>query len=218
MKILQFADGLKRLICRDELATSIMPHNLDGLSKLVNMTHVIYEDTHMIDVTSFDTYIDYSQLHFEEQSLDKVSKIRVSPLQAVRNIKQLQSEYIVDVNKQIHSIYDTSTVATQPRIINGGVNNVNIPIKTNLPFEMNRENISMRRRNNGLFIPNDRPIITENERHNRIAANVAETHTAVNRVYQNVKQNADIAIPLQRPNTAMGLHGQKRFGMRAMFM
>ena len=218
MKILQFADGLKRLICRDELATSIMPNNSDGLTKLINLTHMIYEDTNMIDVTTFDTYIDYSQLHFEEQSLDKVSKIRVSPLQAVRNIKQLQSEYIIDSNKQIHSIHVMNNVVTQPKIINGGVNTVNVPINTNLPFEMNRENINMIRRNNGLFIPNDRLMTTEHERQNRIAANVAATPSAVNRVYQNVKQNSDITIPLQRPNTAMGLHGQKRFGMRAMFM
>lgn len=218
MKILQFADGLKRLICRDELATSIMPNNSDGLTKIVNMTHMIYEDTNMIDVTTFDTYIDYSQLHFEEQSLDKVSKIRVSPLQAVRNIKQLQSEYVIDSNKQIHSIHVMNNVVTQPRIVNGGVNTVNVPINTNLPFEMNRENISMIRRNNGLFIPNGRPMTTEHERQNRITANVAATPSAVNRVYQNVKQNADMMIPLQRGNTTMGLHGQKRFGMRALFM
>jgi hypothetical protein len=228
MKILQFADGLKRLICRDELATSIMPNNSDGLTKIVDLTHMIYEDTHMIDVTSFNTYIDYSQLHFEEQSLDKVSKIRVSPLKAVRNIEQLQREYIVDVNNKIHSIHSIhslrsdNNISTKHTTINNGVNTVNIPIKTNLPFEMNnRENnmMMMSRRNHGLFIPNDRPpIISQQDRLNLIAENAAEKPGIVNRVYQNVKQNADIAIPLQRPNTAMGFHGQRQFGMRALFM
>lgn len=224
MKILQFADGLKRLICRDELATSIMPNNSDGLTKIVDLTHMIYEDTHMIDVTSFNTYIDYSQLHFEEQSLDKVSKIRVSPLKAVRNIEQLQREYIVDLNNKIHSIHSVrsdNNISTKPTTINNGVNTVNIPIKTNLPFEMNNRenNMMMSRRNHGLFIPNDRPpIISQQDRLNLIAANAAEKPGIVNRVYQNVKQNADIAIPLQRPNTAMGFHGQRQFGMRALFM
>lgn len=224
MKILQFADGLKRLICRDELATSIMPNNSDGLTKIVDLTHMIYEDTHMIDVTSFNTYIDYSQLHFEEQSLDKVSKIRVSPLKAVRNIEQLQREYIVDLNNKIHSIHSVrsdNNISTKRTTINNGVNTVNIPIKTNLPFEMNNRenNMMMSRRNHGLFIPNDRPpIISQQDRLNLIAANAAEKPGIVNRVYQNVKQNADIAIPLQRPNTAMGFHGQRQFGMRALFM
>jgi hypothetical protein len=40
----------------------------------------------------------------------------------------------------------------------------------------------------------------------------------VNRVYQNVKQNADIVIPLQRPpNVGTNLYTNK-FGMRALFM
>ena len=225
MKILQFADVLKRLICRDELATSIMPNNSDGLTKIVDLTHMIYEDTHMIDVTSFNTYIDYSQLHFEEQALDKVSKIRVSPLQAVRNIEQLQREYVIDVNNKIHSIHSIrpdNNNSTKRTTINSGVNTVNVPIKANLPFEMNnRENnmMMMTRRNNGLFIPNDRPpVISHQDRLNSIAVNAAGKPGVVNRVYQNVKQNADIAIPLQRPNTAMGFHGQRQFGMRALFM
>lgn len=216
--ILQFADGMKRLICRDELATSIMPNNTDGLTKLTNVIHMKYDETHMIDVNSFDTFIHYSQLNFEEQSLDKVNKIRVSPLQAVRNIKQLQSEYIIDANKKIHSIH-ANHLETSRNIINIGMNTVNVPIKTNLPFEMNRDMMLMNRPKPGLIIPNDRPImITEHERHNRIAMDAAERLTSVNRVYQNVKQNADMMIPLQMGNTARGLHGQKRFGMRALFM
>jgi hypothetical protein len=233
MKILQFADGLKRLICRDELATSIMPNNSDGLSKLTNVTSVIYNDTHMIDVTSFDTYIDYSQLHFEEQSLDKVSKIRVSPVNAVRNIKQLQREYTVDISKRLHQVHPVHPVHTvhpgqlqnpapTRKIEGSGVNTVNVPINnTNLPFAMNG-NMMMNRRNNSLILPMDRPIISEQDRLNAIAAaavaTAAEKSGTSHRVYQNVKQNADMMISLQRPNTAVGLHGHKQFGMRAMFM
>jgi hypothetical protein len=214
MKILQFADGLKRLICRDELATSIMPNNSDGLSKLTNITYMIYNDTHMIDVASFDTYIDYSQLHFEEQALDKIHKIRVSPLNALRNIKQLQNDYVVDVNKHIHSI-ENKTVST-PKI-NEGVNTVNMPVRPQMPFMFNN---TIGRRNVGLVLPQDRPIVTEETRHTAITAAAAASldGTQLNRMYRNYKKDADITIPLQRPNTSGGLHGHRQFGMRALFM
>jgi hypothetical protein len=220
MKILQFADGFKRLICRDELATSIMPHNLDGLSKLSNITHVIYDDTHMIDVSWFDTYIDYSQLRFEEQSLDKVSKIRVSPLNAIRNIKQLQQEYTVDVNKQVHPVHPVHPAPVRKIDRNGdnGTNTINAPIQPNLPFSMN---MNMNPRNIGIIMPQDRHIVSEQERQNQVAAAAAAaTFTSGGgRVYHNYK-NHDMMIPLQRPNTNtnIGIHGHKQFGMRAMFM
>jgi hypothetical protein len=224
MTILQFADGMKRLICRDELATSIMPNNSDGLSKLTNVTHHIFNDTHMIDVTSFDTYIHYSQLHFEEQTLDKVNKIHVSPLHAVKHIKQLQNDYVVDVNKRIHPIPHENHVPTRKIENNNGVNTMNVPIQNNLPFQMkHNHSIAMNRRNTniGLFIPQDRPIVSEQQRYDQIAAAAVAsnsgTHT-INRIYQNVKQNADVMIPLQKPNTTIGIYGHKQFGMRALFM
>jgi len=244
--ILQFADGMKRLICRDELATSIMPNNTDGLAKLTNVVHIKYDETHMIDVNAFDTYIHYSQLHFEEQSLDRLNKIRVSPLNAVRNIKQLQSEYIVDVNKKIHSIHDASSGAAASagapatasaiaaaaaaaanqhtmRKINGGVNTVNMPIQPNMPFMMNR-GFMMSQRNTrqfqGLVIPQDRPIITEQERQNWVATEAVAGAAANNgRLYQNMKQHADISIPLQRSsNHRPPALTNRHFGMRALFM
>ena len=228
MKILQFADGLKRLICRDELATSIMPNNSDGLSKINNMTHVIYNDTHMIDVTSFDTYIDYSQLHFEEQSLDKVSKIRVSPLNAMRNIKQLQGEYTVDSNKQIHSIQRNVAIAHPPSAlathtslhIHNGVNRINTPIQPNLPLAMNTN--TNRRNMGGLFMQQGRTIVSEQDRlytiaHAAAAAAAAAVDSGKGRVYHNYN-NSDMMIPLQKPNTVVGIQGHRQFGMRAMFM
>jgi hypothetical protein len=93
MNILQFADGLKRLICRDEMATSLIPNNVDGLSKITSLKFSIYDDTHMIDVVTFETYISHTQLHFEEDTLDKLTKIKVSPMKALQNIQQLQNQY-----------------------------------------------------------------------------------------------------------------------------
>jgi len=227
--ILQFTDGMKRLICRDELATSIMPNNIDGLTKLTNVVHTKYDETHMIDVNAFDTYIHYSQLHFEEQSLDRLTKIRVSPLNAVRNIKQLQSEYIVDANKKIHSIHATSSAGAAAiaaanqhiiRKINGGVNTVNMPIQSNMPFMMNRGLMIERnaRQIQGLIIPQNHPIITEQERYNRIAAETVAGAAANNRhLYQNMKQHADISIPLKRFNHQPPLTN-RNVGMRALFM
>lgn len=220
MKILQFADGFKRLICRDELATSIMPNNSDGLSKLTNVVHVIYNDTHMIDVTSFDTYIDYSQLQFEEQSLDKVNKIRVSPLSAVRNIKQLQSQYTVDINKQIQPIQRNAVGIPLRKIEahSGGVNTINTPIQPNLPFGMNPQT---NRRSMGLFMSQDRQIVSEQERQRAIAVASAAAAGAggggSSRVYHNFK-TPDVMIPLQRQDKVVGIQGHKQFGMRSMFM
>jgi hypothetical protein len=93
MNILQFADGFKRLICRDEMATSLMPNNLDGLSKITNLNYSVYDDTHMIDVFTFDSYISYSQLHFEEETLNKLTQINVSPMKAIQNIQELKNQY-----------------------------------------------------------------------------------------------------------------------------
>lgn len=177
--ILQFADGIKRLICRDELATSIMPNNSDGLSKLTNVKYAIYFDTHWVDVTEFDTFIHYTQLSFEEQSLDKVSKIRVSPLNAVRNIKQLQSEYTIDANKQVHSVQSqrpsdftrnasSSSSASAPTHVvrDNGVNTLNKPLLVNVPYMFNPDHPAHRRSNGsgGLFMMTDRPsVVSEQE-------------------------------------------------------
>lgn len=228
--ILQFADGMKRLICRDELATSIMPNNTDGLSKLTNVKHTIYYDTHMIDVTAFDTFIQYTQLNFEEQSLDKVSKIRVSPLNAVRNIKQLQSEYIIEANKHVRPVHNSGLVrgvseGASTATHGSGVNTLNMPLHVNLPFMFNPEHSSSSRRSNGgLFMMTDRPsVISDQDRMNTIAAAAISNPSGRpnhHRVYQNIKQNPDMMIPIQgsKTNTNVGIHGHKQFGMRGLFM
>lgn len=216
MNILQFADGLKRLICRDELATSIMPNNVDGLSKITALNYMIYNDTHMIDVSSFNTYISYLQLHFEEQTLDKVSKLRVSPLNAVRNIKELTSNYFIDTNNRVQSIESLNSglgiVGAHhkefPRF-----NTANQPIQPKMPFAVDLGNIK-HQRNYGILMPQDRHVATGHV----ASASAGATAVNINRVYQNHKIEQNVVIPLQRPRSAVGLQGQKQFGMRAMFM
>ena len=73
-------------------------------------------------------------------------------------------------------------------------------------------------------MPLDRHIVSEQERQNEAAAAAAAAAAATftsggGRVYHNYK-NPDMMIPLQRPNTNtnIGIHGHKKFGMRAMFM
>jgi len=210
MNILQFADGLKRLICRDELATSIMPNNVDGLSKITVLNYMIYDETHMIDVTSFDTYISYLQLHFEEQTLDKVTKLRVSPLNAVRNIKELNNSYFIDTNNRVQSIESLDGVNPHlkepPRF-----NTLNQQIQPKMPFSVHMGNVT--HRNYATMIPQDRPVM---------ATKTVSDPVNTARVYQNYKIEQNVVIPLQRPSAAAGaaagLQGQKRFGMRAMFM
>jgi hypothetical protein len=218
MNILQFADGLKRLICRDELATSIMPNNVDGLSKITGLNYMIYDETHMIDVTSFDTYISYLQLHFEEQTLDKVTKLRVSPLNAIRNIKELNNSYYIDTNNRIQSVESVKGGGggggggahhkEPPRF-----NTINQQIQAKMPFSVDLGNGTHRKY--AKMMPQDRPVM---------AMESASNSANITRVYQNYKVEQNVVIPLQRPNTAMagaaavGLQGQKRFGMRAMFM
>ena len=203
MNILQFADGFKRLICRDELATSIMPNNVDGLSKITSLKYMMYEQTHMIDVNAFESYIHYSQLHFEEQTLDKITKIRVSPLNAIRNIKELNGNYIVDTNNNVHSIERGVSPNIHPSHKNTMFNVVNQQIQPKMPF--NVELGSIKRRSYGSFMPNDRPSSSSIATETGAAANPA----SINRVYQNYKVQQNVVIPLQ---------GQKRLGMRAMFM
>ena len=206
MNILQFADGLKRLICRDELATSIMPNNVDGISKITGLNYMIYNDSHMIDVSSFETYISYLQLQFEEQTLDKITRIRVSPLSAIRNIKELTSNYAVDLNNRVQYI-ESGAGAIQndiPRF-----NTMNQLIQPKMPFTVDLGTI--KQRTYGGFMPQDRTgVVGETG-----AAAAAASPATINRVYQNYKVEQNVVIPLQRPS---GLQGQKRFGMRAMFM
>ena len=75
----------------------------------------------------------------------------------------------------------------------------------------NRRNIS------GLFMQQDRTFVSEQERLYTIANAAAAAESGKGRVYHNYK-TPDISIPLQKPNTVVGIQGHRQFGMRAMFM
>jgi len=233
MNILQFADGLKRLICRDELATSVMKDHGDGITTVKNLNYIIYADTHMIDVTSFDTLISPYQLRFEEQTLDKVSKIRVSPKNAINNIKELKTRYFLESNGMNYNLANPGmamamnqnhpSMFTQgqgqgqgSRVTTPSYNAINHMIQPELPFNSNLQN--RRPRDFGAFLPQNNTAA--------VAAAAASAASAAasagsTKVYQVNKQTQNVVIPLQRPastGTAPNIHQQKRFGMRAMFM
>ena len=232
MNILQFADGIKRLICRDELATSVMKDHSDGITTVKNLNYIIYADTHMIDVTSFDTLISPYQLRFEEQTLDKVSKIRVSPKNAINNIKELKTKYFLESNGMNYNPANPAnpnitqnhpsmfTQGQGSRVSTPSYNAINNIIQPDLPFNSNLQN--KRPRDFGGFLPQQHtaPVAAAAA----AAAVSVVSHGAAagsTKVYQVNKQPQNIVIPLQRPATtasAPNIHQQKRFGMRAMFM
>jgi hypothetical protein len=234
MNILQFADGIKRLICRDELATSIMKDHADGITTVKNLNYIIYADTHMIDVTSFDTLISPYQLKFEEQTLDKVSKIRVSPKNAINNIKELKTRYFLESNGMNYNSTNPGmamamaqnhpSMFTQgqgqgqgSRVTTPSYNAINHMIQPELPFNTNLQN--RRPRDFGAFLPQQYSGKVDTAA--AAAAAAAATVVGSTKVYQVNKQTQNVVIPLQRPastGTAPNIHQQKRFGMRARFM
>ena len=235
MNILQFADGIKRLICRDELATSVMKDHADGITTVKNLNYIIYADTHMIDVTSFDTLISPYQLRFEEQTLDKVSKIRVSPKNAINNIKELKTRYFLESNGMNYNPANPAPAMIQnhpamfigqghgqgSRVSTPSYNAINNIIQPDLPFNSNLQN--RRPRDFGGFLPqNNTAAVAAAAAAAAAALSVVSAGTGSTKVYQVNKQTQNVVIPLQRPATtgvsAPNIHQQKRFGMRAMFM
>lgn len=207
--ILQFADGIKRLICRDELATSIMPNNTDGINTITQLTFSVYTDTHMVDVNTFKTYISPDQLLFEEQTLDRLSKIRVSPLKAIKNIRELKGKFDITNTNQVVPVNE----AHRPPRLNG-VNNSNQVIQPQIPFMLNSFHAGAPRRQPiGIMIPQEnRPRTTPPPPPPQQAA-------AMNRVYQNQKQNSDVMMSLHT-HSAVGnrIQNHRHLGMKGLFM
>lgn len=206
--ILQFADGIKRLICRDELATSIMPNNTDGINTISQLTFTVYTDTHMIDVNTFKTYISPNQLFFEEQTLDRLNKIRVSPLKAIQNIRELKGKFEITNTNQVVSV----NVSHHQQRVNG-INHSNQVIQPHLLFAMNPLHAGAPRRPPiGIMIPQEnRPRTTPPP--------PPQQSNILNRVYQNQKQNSDISMSLhKRPINSNGIQNHKQFGMKGLFM
>lgn len=212
--ILQFADGMKRLICRDELATTIIPNNRDGIHTITHLTYNVYDDTHMIDVNTFQTYISPEQLRFEEQTLDKLNKIRVSPLKAVQNIRELKGVYEITNTKHIVSMDNNSK--TQPVTFNQGINNVSQMIHPQLPFTMKSLAAAA---GAGAGMTRGQPIGMMIPQENRPRTTASSPQTPnVNRVYQAQKPNADMLMSFHQKPPANGIHRHKQFGMKGLFM
>jgi hypothetical protein len=113
----------------------------------------------MIDVVTFDTYIAPEQLRFEEQTLDKLTKIRVFPVNAIQNIKELRNMYTIDnINKRVVPIEESRNMR------------LNAPVPVPVPVA----------------------------HHNMMLMN---------------RNGTQQPVPIMT-----GLHGQRRFGMRSMFM
>ena len=229
MNILQFADGFKRLICRDELATSVMKDNADGIATLKNLNYVIYVDTHMIDVNSFDSLISPYQLKFEEQTLDKVSKIRVSTKSAITNIRELRNKSLLESNGINTSLIPNTNQSTNNTTMNlnqvnqlgGGkminsslsYNTINNVIHPSLPFDMNLHN--RRPRDFGAFIPQTNAAATVGS----LAPSPIVSQYSSTNIYQVNKQPQNMFIPLHRPigSAPPSIRHQRKIGMRAMF-
>ena len=212
--ILQFADGIKRLICRDELATSIMPNNKDGINTITHLTYQIYTDTHMIDVNTFHTYISPDQLLFEEQSLDRLNKIRVSPLKAIQNIRELKGKFEITNTKQVVSVEENNH-QNHPQQVFNGLNKINQTIQPNIPFMMNSFSIGSGIKKGlpmGIMIPHEnRPHTTSAQLQPSSSPNAY-----INRVYQTQKKS-DMLLSFQKKQTN-GIHNHRMLGMKGLFM
>lgn len=195
MNILQLADGFKRLICRDELATSLMPEdNIDGITTIKNLNYIFQEKSNMIDVSTFDTLISHKSLSFEEQTLDRLNKIRVSTKNAKNNINELKSNYFSDMippPNPTSSVYSTIISPSQAYI-----NNIITPI---LPFSNTQIYQRTPNKNPALptFIPLREPV----------------ANTASYGHVRGVQPDANVVLPINRHFSA-----HRKFGMRTMFM
>ena len=119
MNILQFADGLKRLICRDELATTLQADNIDGITTIKNLNYQIVDETHTIDVTTFDTLVSPSILRFEEQTIDRIGKIRVNNTSSNSSINQIKNTFFKEINKSSPNTYHQQNMSSVQKLVSG---------------------------------------------------------------------------------------------------
>ena len=73
--ILQLCDGIKRLICRKEIANSVNMTSIDGLVTIRNVNYDFKDE--YINVYHFDAVINPQTLRFEEQNIVNETKIRL---------------------------------------------------------------------------------------------------------------------------------------------
>lgn len=119
MNILQFADGFKRLICRDELATTLQADNIDGITTIKNLNYQIVDETHMINVTTFDALVSPSILRFEEQTIDRIGKIRVNNTSSNSSINQIKNTFFKEINKSSSNTYNQYNMSSVQKLVSG---------------------------------------------------------------------------------------------------
>jgi hypothetical protein len=220
MNILQFADGLKRLICRDELATTLEPDNIDGLTTIKNLNYKFFDDSHMIDVTTFDSLVSPSSLFFEEQTIDRLGRIRVNNRSKLNSINQIKSTFFDELNKtnpnarNLVSTVQSLVSNNRPHISQSTI--INRPnyskqIQPILPFSHNNYNIQQGPAQQSPMFRSVQPLPTYTP--------TREIPQGNNIFTRKNQPDQDVVLPLQRPNTTnMVPRNRQNFGMRALFM
>ena len=224
MNILQFADGLKRLICRDELATTLEPDNIDGLTTIKNLNYKFFDDSHMIDVTTFESLVSPSSLFFEEQTIDRIGKIRVNNTSKLNSINQIKSTFFNELNKT--NANARNTVSTVQSLVSNNKNpishystiinrpNYGTQIQPKLPFSHNT-NLQQGpgQQPQQQMFRSVQPLPTY------IPTRETSSQPQGNIFTRKNQPDQDVVLPLQRPNTTNTIHRKRQnFGMRALFM
>lgn len=229
MNILQFADGFKRLICRDELATTLQADNIDGITTIKNLNYQIVDETHMIDVTSFDALVSPSILRFEEQTIDRIGKIRVNNTSSNSSINQIKNTFFKEINKSSPNIYNQQNMSSVQKLVSGTLQQppktttiqrqiyqpiiqANLPFGKNNIFDVNNNGKGQMYRS-----PPAMPTYIPMK-----PANTPAPHGAgVGGVFARKNTpDPNIILPINRPATSYSgpPRTMQNFGMRALFM
>ena len=235
MNILQFADGLKRLICRDELATTLQADNIDGITTIKNLNYQIVDETHMIDVTTFDTLVSPSILRFEEQTIDRIGKIRVNNTSSNSSINQIKNTFFKEINnKSSTNTYNQQNMSSVQKLVSGTLphqqqqqppktttlqRQIYQPIvQANLPFGKNNIfEIKNNNNNNGKGQMYRSPPTMPTY----IPMKPANTPAQQGAVFaRKNRPDPNIILPVNRPATSYSgpPRTMQNFGMRALFM
>jgi hypothetical protein len=220
MNILQFADGFKRLICRDELATTLQADNIDGITTIKNLNYQIVDETHMINVTTFDALVSPSILRFEEQTIDRIGKIRVNNTSSNSSINQIKNTFFKEINKSSSNTYNQQNMSSIQKLVSSTLHqHQQQPPKTttiqrqiyqpivqaNLPFGNSKGQMYRSPPTMPTYIP---------MKH----ANTPVTQGAV--FARKNTPDPNIILPINRPATSYSgpPKTMQNFGMRALFM
>lgn len=237
MNILQFADGLKRLICRDELATTLQADNIDGITTIKNLNYQIVDETHMIDVTTFDTLVSPSILRFEEQTIDRIGKIRVNNTSSNSSINQIKNTFFKEINnKSSTNTYNQQNMSSVQKLVSGTLphqqqqqqppktttlqRQIYQPIvQANLPFGKN--NIFEIKNNNNNNNGKGQMYRSPPTMPTYIPMKPANTPAQQGAVFaRKNRPDPNIILPVNRPATSYSgpPRTMQNFGMRALFM